>query len=338
MNLYDFDETIYDGDSTRDFVIYLYKRYPKLLRYLPRLVAAVVSYSLGKIEKTPFKERIFSMFASVPNIEAVVEDFWDENAHKVLPYYMRQAREDDVIISASPAFIVEPLCRRLGLTHVIASDVDPQTGIFRGENCYGKEKVRRFIEAGFSAEDVEQVYSDSLSDTPIAELGQEAFIVTKKGIKPWGPTKQSGMQALFTMFNKREALLTIAVGVLHVLSVGHATKVVTREKKTQPLLTYSILHGLNGISIVLILGLLGKKHPMAARVSHAFTNLNLPLGLTALFAMFGVLYLGGGVVTSLALATGICLVVVYKGTQLIFRKEIAEMQATQHLPKETDEA
>ena len=39
MNLYDFDETIYDGDSTRDFVLYCYKNYPRTLAYLPRQLA-----------------------------------------------------------------------------------------------------------------------------------------------------------------------------------------------------------------------------------------------------------------------------------------------------------
>ena len=31
MNIYDFDETIYDSDSTKDFYFYCLKKYPKIL-------------------------------------------------------------------------------------------------------------------------------------------------------------------------------------------------------------------------------------------------------------------------------------------------------------------
>ena len=258
MNLYDFDETIYDGDSTRDFVLYCYKNYPRTLAYLPRQLAAVTSYMAGRIDKTTFKERYFSMFAAVPDIDSALADFWDSHADRIMRYYPRQARQDDVVISASPEFIVRPLCERLGLTHVIASDVDKFTGHFNGANCYGAEKVRRLEEAGYDLSEVEQVYSDSLSDTPIAELGQEAFIVHKDGsLGPWEAPKQKGMQGFFTLFNKREALLTVAVGAAHLLTAGHAAKILVRKKKWPANVTYSAVLGLNSISITALLALFG---------------------------------------------------------------------------------
>lgn len=36
MNVYDFDGTIYDGDSSVDFFLYALKRMPSLIRYAPR--------------------------------------------------------------------------------------------------------------------------------------------------------------------------------------------------------------------------------------------------------------------------------------------------------------
>lgn len=333
MNIYDFDDTIYDGDSTRDFVIYCYRHYPKTLLYVPRQLAAVTAYMAGKIDKTRFKEKYFSMFAAVPDIDAALADFWDSHAHRLMRYYPRQARQDDVIISASPDFIVRPLCERLGLKYIIASDVDRHTGRFIGPNCYGAEKVRRFKEAGFDPAEVEQVYSDSLSDTPIAEMGKEAFIVHKDGTPgPWEAPKQKGMQGFFTMFNKREALLTIVCGALHLLTAGHAAKVVVREKKHWPVsVIYSVMLALNSISITAFLSFLGKRNDRAARVGKAFAALSLPLGLATVGIVSGVTALIGAPVLALGLATVAGLPLVYKGTQLLFRKEIAEMQATQHL-------
>lgn len=337
MNLYDFDETIYDGDSTRDFVLYCYRHFPQTLRYLPRQLAAVASYMAGKIDKTTFKERYFSMFAAVPDIDAAIEAFWDSHEHRLMRYYPRQAHHDDVVISASPEFIVRPLCERLGLTHIIASDVDKHSGRFVGVNCYGAEKVRRFLDAGFDPAEVEQVYSDSLSDTPIAELGREAFIVHKDGsVGPWEAPKQKGMQGFFTLFNKREALLTIAVGAVHLLTTGHAAKVLVRDKKWPVPHTYGTLFGINAGSMLACLAIAGKKNATCGRVARAFSILVLPLGALTVGMATGLTAVLGAPVLALGVATVAGLPVLYKGTQLLFRKEIAQMQATQHLKEGQD--
>ena len=38
MNVYDFDKTIYRGDSTKDFYFFLLRRHPVLIRYLPKQI------------------------------------------------------------------------------------------------------------------------------------------------------------------------------------------------------------------------------------------------------------------------------------------------------------
>lgn len=336
MNLYDFDETIYDSDSTRDFCFYLYRHYPRTLLYLPKQLGAVIGYMAGKYSKTEFKERYFSMFKAVPDILDAVERFWDKHEHKLCRYYLGQARNDDVVISASPYFIVAPLCERLGIRHVICSNVDPRTGNFRGENCYGKEKVRRFVKAGYDPLEVECVYSDSMSDTPMAELGKKAFIVTKKGLTDWVPPKQKGMQAFFTLFNKQEALISIAVGALNIFTAGHAAKVLVRQKGWSAVPTHCGLLALNSVSVVGLMALLGTKSKKCNRVAHVLAKLTVPvIGATGLLGA-GVALLGGAPVVALAVGTVGSLPVLYKGVQLLFRKEIAEMQATQHLVKEED--
>lgn len=46
MNVYDFDGTIYNGDSTIDFFLYALKRNPSVLRYLPKQVWGFVLYGI----------------------------------------------------------------------------------------------------------------------------------------------------------------------------------------------------------------------------------------------------------------------------------------------------
>ena len=186
--------------------------------------------------------------------------------------------------------------------------------------------MRRLEEAGYDLSEVEQVYSDSLSDTPIAELARK-FIVHKDGsLGPWEAPKQKGMQGFFTLFNKREALLTVAVGAVHLLTAGHAAKILVRKKKWPANVTYSAVLGLNSISITALLALFGKKNATSARVAKAFTTLSLPLGLASVSIVSGVTALIGAPIFALGIATVCGLPLLYKGTQLLFRKEIAQMQ------------
>ena len=101
--------------------------------------------------------------------------FWDERLDRIYPWYLARRREDDVIVSASPSFLVGEACRRLGI-ECIATDMDPTTGRIRGENCRREEKVRRFREIYGSAM-VGEFYSDSYSDRPMMELAQSAYLM-----------------------------------------------------------------------------------------------------------------------------------------------------------------
>lgn len=46
MNVYDFDGTIYNGDSSVDIYFFLLKRYPKLIAYFPKQILGIVKYKL----------------------------------------------------------------------------------------------------------------------------------------------------------------------------------------------------------------------------------------------------------------------------------------------------
>ena len=70
----------------------------------------------------------------------------------------------------------------------MASVVDKKTGLYTGDNCWGKEKVRRFYER-FKDGKIDDFYSDSYSDSPLARISERAFIVKGEKIIPWDKTK-----------------------------------------------------------------------------------------------------------------------------------------------------
>ena len=184
MNGYDFDHTIYAGDSTIDFYFYLMKKYPFLLRYFPQQMMGACLYSMGKISKTEYKEYFFSFLKGVKGVKEEVRAFWNTHEKKIYTWYLRQKRSDDVIISASPEFLLQEIAGRLGINVLIASHVDPESGRFKGENCHGMEKRTRF-QAAFPGRSLEQFYSDSRSDLPIARLAQRAYLVKKRHRQEW---------------------------------------------------------------------------------------------------------------------------------------------------------
>ena len=182
MNVYDFDNTVIRGDSSFLFYVWCLRRHPRIFRRLLGVAWYAAKYL--KKDKQRFKQYMFGYLSDLPDPEKEVSAFWDRNIRRVKPYYLQRKRDDDVIISASPQFLVAPAMARLGVKGVIASPVDMRTGLYSGLNCHGEEKVRRFGELYPDAA-IDEFYSDSLSDAPLARLAKKAFLVKGDQLLPW---------------------------------------------------------------------------------------------------------------------------------------------------------
>ncbi len=219
MNVYDFDDTIYDGDSTKDFYWYCLQNRWSLARYWPRQAWALLLYRLGRIDKTQCKQRFYVFFQGLPDMENFVYDFWRRNIKKIKHFYKVWQRPDDLIISASPAFLLEEACRRLGVVNLIASPVDPQTGHYQGSNCYGEEKVRRF-RADYPHKEIEGFYSDSLSDGPMAAIAKKSYLVAGETLLPWGsqPPAAAKKPGWLQHFFSRQFALFFVIGLINAVN------------------------------------------------------------------------------------------------------------------------
>ena len=74
-------------------------------------------------------------------------------------------KPDDLIISASPSCIIEPIAKRLGV-NFMATEYDREYGVYLNNMMYAKEKAKYIIDHGFPM--IDNFYSDSLADTPLA--------------------------------------------------------------------------------------------------------------------------------------------------------------------------
>lgn len=184
MNVYDFDGTIYDGDSSVDLYFFSLKQSKRVLRALPLQIVGLIKFQFSLIDKTELKENFFSFLKYLDDIDEVMYSFAEQNRHKIKAWYLKQKREDDVIISASPEFIVKQICSAYGINNVIASKVDNKTGKFLSPNCWGIQKINRF-EQEYSLELIDVFYSDSKSDEPMAQCARSSCYVKGDKILPW---------------------------------------------------------------------------------------------------------------------------------------------------------
>ena len=188
MNAYDFDKTLYPRDSTLEFYLTSLVRHPSFLLDLPMTALAFIGRALGRISTRRLREITFRSFRRIKDLDGEVERFWEARRDRIYPYYREQQRPDDVVISASPEFVLRPIARHLGFGTLIASEYDPKTGRYsdrEGSRCHGEGKPPRFY-ALFPDAVIEEFYSDSLSDTPMARLAERAYLVGKGGtLAPW---------------------------------------------------------------------------------------------------------------------------------------------------------
>jgi HAD superfamily phosphoserine phosphatase-like hydrolase len=183
IDVYDFDNTIYRGDSSYDFFRHCAAKYPRAALSALAAAPGMLAVALGLADKTRAKQRFYRYLRQVPDVIQEVERFWMAHDQNLKSWYFEQKRADDLIISASPEFLLEPLMRRLGL-RFLASCVDPATGLYTGKNCHGEEKVRRLREAYPEAR-IARFYSDSRNDLPLARLAEQAFLVRGDNIGPY---------------------------------------------------------------------------------------------------------------------------------------------------------
>ena len=155
MNVYDFDKTIYDGDASLDFWKFSVKRKPSLVLYLPYQVFSAVLFKTKIIGRKKFKENFFSFLISVK----------------------------DLIISASPEFILKEMTDRLNIK-LMGTRMNPQTGKIDGENCRAEEKVKRFYQI-YPDMKINKFYSDSKSDAPLKQISKQAYLVKGDELQEW---------------------------------------------------------------------------------------------------------------------------------------------------------
>ena len=182
---YDFDKTIYKGDSSIDFFFFCLKKQKSLIKHLPKIGILTFLYIIKKRTTKEYKEQFFAFLKGIENIDSLVLEFWQKQKDNVYEFFLNDEkvlqRPTIYIISASPEFLLKGFTKNFTNIVLIGTKMDKKTGKITGENCKGKEKVNRLNKNV----KIQKFYSDSYSDTPLANLANKAYIVKKGRLIKW---------------------------------------------------------------------------------------------------------------------------------------------------------
>lgn len=186
MNVYDFDNTIYDGESALDLFFFYVRRDPYLIRYIPKVFRALAKYKAGRLTVeqaiTEYASFVEDYFRGIEDFHADSVAFWDGHMKNIKPFYAKQQREDDIIVTASPENHMAEICKRLGVKHCVGSLIDEETGKIT-RLCMRSRKIPAFLEA-FPDAHIDNFYTDSpKNDAPLIDMAEHAFVVKGNKIK-----------------------------------------------------------------------------------------------------------------------------------------------------------
>jgi HAD superfamily hydrolase (TIGR01490 family) len=192
--LFDMDRTLVRKETASLYVRYQRERGEASWRDAARVLFWVAQYTLGVIDAEAVAARAMLQFAGMPEtvLAARCDDWFRTHVEKhvcdlgrAAVERHREAGEVVAIVTGASPYAARPLARRLGIAHVVASELEVgPDGRFTGRLvdplCYGEGKVtraRRLADAlGFRLEEA-TFYSDSLSDLPLLERVREPICV-----------------------------------------------------------------------------------------------------------------------------------------------------------------
>lgn len=193
---YDMDRTITVHPTYARFLLWMALRHdPWRLLLLPVSALAGAGYLLRIVSRDRLKQINQQLLVGTLRVAALAGPMAAHAdyvfAKNIRPGALDRIAADRaegyriVIATASYRLYVDAIARRLGVDDVIATDLVASRGRVRakisGHNCYGQHKTLKMIawltEHGLDRADCHiRCYSDHISDLPMLELADEAFV------------------------------------------------------------------------------------------------------------------------------------------------------------------
>ena len=186
---FDFDGTIYKGDTTRDFCWYFYQKKPLRSYYLLIQLASWLLWRLKLLTTTQFKSTFIQFLNRIEGeqITGLLNSFWEEKkslVHANLVLEISRLKKEGVhivVVSASPELFIKTFCLSLGVDTVLGSELKVLNNKYSLLiNCRGEEKLKR-LKRAFPDFELIAAYSDNKDDDVLLKTAKNGHWVKKSG-------------------------------------------------------------------------------------------------------------------------------------------------------------
>jgi phosphatidylglycerophosphatase C len=183
---FDFDKTIYNGDSGVDLAVYCCLKRPYLiLTFAPYIIVCTLLYALRIIKRDTLKNQSFKFMKAFKDKDKVIQDFWKTHKKKIKPLFYEKKGDSCFVISATPMFIVKPICDEIGVNTTIATEYDLKTYKMTNLNCVSENKEILYNQVFGENTEIEEFYSDCYKDIPMLRKAKKGYIVKGNDIAPY---------------------------------------------------------------------------------------------------------------------------------------------------------
>ncbi|MBU3176463.1 HAD-IB family hydrolase [Clostridium estertheticum] len=198
LAIFDVDYTITKRETLVEFYIFMLKKNPKYIKYLPKSIFSSLFYVFKIYDASKTKKTFIRFIDGIEenDMKKIVKEFYEKRLSKILYKdaidtikKMKKKGYKIYLISASAEFYLSELYNIKEVDKVIGTRFIKENGLHRnqilGENCKGEEKVKRLKEVLLKENidvDFENscMFSDSLSDLPLFNLVGHPYLINYK--------------------------------------------------------------------------------------------------------------------------------------------------------------
>ena len=181
MNVFDFDNTIYNGESAVDYAFYMIRHNKKIIRFIPTILLSLAGYKLCLLSKEKLESIINKVFDGVMDgkvsFKDFVEPFWESHSNKLNSIILKRIKPGDVIISAGPVFLLEGITEIIKTDKIVGSELDFDKRRITWFN-FGDNKVKRYRQL-YGDNTVDAFYTDSYYDKDMMMISRDVYIVKR---------------------------------------------------------------------------------------------------------------------------------------------------------------
>ena len=187
MNVYDFDNTIYNGESSIDFFLYVLSKNKTLFKYLPLTGYSLLLYKAGLLSINKIQD-IANRYTDIvikyqDDINDLINGFWEKYSYKLKTVFLNRIESNDIIITASPRILIDGIKNRINTNNIICSEINMKTGKLE-YLCMGENKVKALYER-YPDIEINEFYTDSIkNDIHLINIANKPYLVKGNHVVP----------------------------------------------------------------------------------------------------------------------------------------------------------